>query len=178
MRSVDPKEIAPNIPQFLALLEQVPWFRNLGKPHRWDREVVRIYSWKEWPGPEAGFGDWFGRWPAFVREAIEASEPARRAELATLGGQVYALVLDRAAPNVPLFDPDQDAWYGPTACVHQAAYIAALVACHILLGRPIPEMIIGEWRWFAEGHWPCDFAEEPVGIDEAFVDFVVKFQVY
>jgi hypothetical protein len=92
--------------------------------------------------------------------------------------KTHAFVLDRAARNVPLFDPKRDPWYGPTNCVYAAAYNGALVAWHILLDRPIPEMIAGEWRWFADGHWPCDFAEEPVGIDETLVDFVVKFQVY
>jgi hypothetical protein len=52
------------------------------------------------------------------------------------------------------------------------------VSWHILLGRRLPKMIAGEWRWYAEGHWPCDFAEEPVGIDEALVSFHVKFLVY
>jgi hypothetical protein len=176
--AVDPKEIAEDIPHFLALLERVPWFLNLGKPHRWDRDVARIHSWDEWPGPEAGYGDWFGRWPAVVREAIEASERDRRAELEALWKKVHTLVFDRAAANVPLFDPKRDAWYGPTTCVWDAAYISALVAWHILLGRPIPEMIAGAWRWYSQGHWPCDFAEEPVGIDEALVDFHLKFQVY
>jgi hypothetical protein len=77
----DPKEIASDVPQFVAQLERIPWFLNLGKPHRWDKDVARIHSWDEWPGPEAGHGDWFGRWPAVVREAIEAEQPGRRDEL-------------------------------------------------------------------------------------------------
>jgi hypothetical protein len=178
VRTINPKEIAPDVPHFLALLRRVPWFRNLGKPHRWDSEVARIHSWDEWPGPEGGYGDRFARWPAVVREAIEEGESGRRNELDTLWKHAYSLVLDHAARNVPEFNPERDPWYGPTACVHDAAYTAALMAWHILLDRPVPEMIAGTWRWFAEGHWPCDFAEEPVGWDEALVDFVIKFQVY
>ncbi|MCI0458476.1 MAG: hypothetical protein L0Z62_16045 [Gemmataceae bacterium] len=175
---VDPKEIAADIPQFLATLERVPWFLNLGKPHHWDKDVVRIHDWDEWHGPQAGYGDWFGGWPAVVREAIEAIEAHRREELQTLWDKVHSIVFECAKRNVPLFDPKRDAWYGPTTCVWDAAYISALVAWHILLNRPIPPMIAGEWRWYSEGHWPCDFAEEPVGIDEALVDFHLKFQVY
>jgi hypothetical protein len=86
--------------------------------------------------------------------------------------------LPRAVLNVPLFDANRDAWYGPTTCVWGAAYGSSLVAWHILLGRPIPQMIAESWRWYSEGHWPCDFAEEPVGIDEALVAFHLKLQVY
>jgi hypothetical protein len=174
----DPKEIARDLPQFLGLLERVPWFLNLGKPHRRDDEVARIHGWEEWHGPEHGYGDWFGRWPAVVREHIEASARDRRSELDALWERVHALVFERAVPNVPLFDPDRDAWYGPTTCVWLAAYISSLVAWHILLVRPIPPMIAESWDWYSEGHWPCDFAEEPVGIDEALVDFHLKLQVY
>src|SRR5437764_15202007 len=132
---IDPKEIAGDVLQFLVLLERVPWFLNLGKPHRWDPEVARIHSWEEWPGPERGFGDWFGRWPAVVREHLEAIARDRRGELDALWEKVHAVVLERAVPNLPLYDAKRDAWYGPTACVWDAAYIAPLVALHILLGR-------------------------------------------
>lgn len=178
MAQVDRTGIAQDVPRFLTILAQIPWFQNLGEPHPWDQEVVRIHSWDEWLGPERGHGDWFGRWPAFVRESIQDRERARRVELETLWQRTYDLVHERAACNVPLFDPKQDAWYGPTNCVNSAAYISALVAWHLLLERPIPKMIAGEWCWLAEGHWPCDFADAPVGIDEALVDFAFKFQVY
>jgi hypothetical protein len=74
---VDPKEIAPDIPQFFNVLERVPWFLNLGKPHRWDREVARIHSWDEWPGPgkamAIGFVDGL---PSCARRSKQASEIA------------------------------------------------------------------------------------------------------
>jgi hypothetical protein len=174
----DPKEFARDAPQFLGLLERIPWFLNLGKPHRRDDDVARIHGWEEWHGPERGHGDWFGRWPAVVREHIEASASDRRSELDALWERVHALVFERAVPNVPLFDPDRDAWYGPTACVWHAAHISSLVAWHILLVRPISSMIAESWYWYSEGHWPCDFAEEPAGIDEGLVDFHLKLQVY
>src|SRR5436190_1308713 len=94
---VDPKEIAEDVPAFLAILDGVPWFLNLGKPHRWDGEVLRIHSWDEWPGPEQGYGDWYGRWPAVIREAIEASERDRADELEALWKKVHSLVFELAA---------------------------------------------------------------------------------
>jgi hypothetical protein len=44
-------------------------------PHPQDGEVVRVRSFDEWPGPEQGYGDWFGRYPAVVREGVEADYP-------------------------------------------------------------------------------------------------------
>jgi hypothetical protein len=140
--------------------------------------VGRIHDWSKWPGPERGHGDWFGRWPAVVREAIEAEKRDRENELTALWDRVHKLVFDHAVPNVPLFDPKEDAWHSPTTCVWSAAYISSLVAWHILLDRPVPQMIAQSWLWFSEGHWPCDFADEPVGIDEALVEFHVKLLVY
>ncbi len=176
---VDLGTIAPNLERFMALLESVPWFTNLGESSLRDSEVDRIHSWDELPGPERGYGSLFGRWLAFVRETIEADEKLRRDELTEVWDRVYALVLELAPRNIPEFDPTEDAWYGPTACAHFAAYTAALIAWHILLGRPLPKLIAEEWRWFAAGHWPCDFADEPVGLDESLQDVPeVRFLVY
>jgi hypothetical protein len=55
--------------------------------------------------------------------------------------------------------------------VHAAGYIAALVGWHVLLGLPLPDPIAEEWAWLADGHWPCDYAEEPPGFgDESQID--------
>jgi hypothetical protein len=64
-------EIAPDIDSYLRLLTTLPWFRNLGKPHPNDDGVVRIHRWEEWPGPEKGYVDWFGRWQSVIREQLE-----------------------------------------------------------------------------------------------------------
>jgi hypothetical protein len=177
--TIDPTTIAPDVPRYIALLESVPWFANLGRPHPRDAEVTRIHSWNEWPGPERGNVFWFGRWLSFVQETIEREEAPRRNELKEVWDRAYALVLARAIRNVPEYDPEEDAWHGPTMCVHFAAYTAALIAWHIALGRPLPRMIAEEWRWYADGHWPCDFAEEPVGLDESLENVPeVKLLVY
>lgn len=38
-------------------------------------KTVRSSASAEWPGPEQGYGDWFGRYPAVVREGVEADYP-------------------------------------------------------------------------------------------------------
>jgi hypothetical protein len=159
----NPADIAPDVGGYLRLLETLPWFLNLGEPHPRDHDVVRIHTWEEWPGPERGYGDWFGRWQAVVREQVEASEPARRAELDKLWQSIERTVVSRAAAKVPMYDPEQDAWYGPTVCVWYAAYTACLVGWHILLNRRLPERLAAEWEWYVDGRWPCDYAEEPPG---------------
>jgi hypothetical protein len=175
----DPRTIAPDVRHFLALVEQVPWFSNLGKPTALDQGVGRIKDWSQWAGPEGGFGYWYGRWPAVVREHIEKDEQSRMPELKDLWDKIHAVAMDKASSNMPLYDAKQDPWYGPTCCVLDAAYTAALVGWHIYLTRPIPKIIAENWRWFADGHWPCDFAEDPVGLDER-IDLVpvVKFLVF
>jgi hypothetical protein len=174
-----PATIAPTVTDFLVLLQRVHWFTRLGQPHVRDAEVVRIHDWSGWPGPEGPWGDWFGRWPAFVRECIEADGRNRSKELESTWQQIGGLVAEQAAANVPLYDPNQDAWYGPTLCVWDAAYIASLVGWHILMSQPIGWVISERWRWLAAGHWPCAFAEEPEGIDELLVEIPrVKLLVY
>jgi hypothetical protein len=176
----NPADIATDTGAYLRLLQTVPWFRNLGKPHARDCETVRINRWEDWPGPEAGYASWFGRWQSIVREQIEVSEPARRSELDALWKRIERLVVERAALNVPLYDPHEDTWYGPTACVWGAAYTACLVGWHVLLNRQLPERLAVEWEWFTDGHWPCDYAAEPPGyLDESTVDLPAgKLLVY
>lgn len=162
--------LAPSLPQFIDSLQYVPWFRNLGRPNTRDRQVKRIHRWQEWQGPEAGYGDWFGRFPALVREQMEADHPTRKAELNQTWNRIELSVIELAIPHVPDYDAEQDAWYGPTACVWQAGYNAALVGCHLQLGRPLPEPIADQWDWLLEGHWPCDYAEEPLGYWTSLID--------
>ena len=169
--SRDIRSIANDLTRFNHLLRTVPWFVNLGKPHAQDKEVVRIWSWAEWHGPEQGYGDWFGRYPAVVREALERIHSGRRPELDSAWQRIEKFVVDLAIPNVPSYRGDRDPWYGPTACVWQAGYIAALVGSHVLVADPLPEPIMAQWTWFVEGHWPCDYAEEPPGyLDESLVN--------
>jgi hypothetical protein len=59
------------------------------------------------------------------------------------------------------FDADQDAWHAPTQCVWDAACWTALVACVLACGWAVPEDLVEVWNWYAAGHWPSGFADEP-----------------
>jgi hypothetical protein len=167
---LDPRWFMQNLPVFEAALQGIPWFLNLGKPHPRDSEVRRIRSWDEWGGPERGYGDWFGRYPAVVRERIEAEHSDRQAELDAVWARIEGFVFQAACGNVPGAG-EGDPWHGPTACVSQAGYTAALVGWHLLLGRDLPAPSAAEWTWLASGHWPCDYAEPPPGYgDESQID--------
>jgi hypothetical protein len=159
-----------SLPQFIDSLSYVPWFRNLGKPHGNDRLVRRIRHWRDWPGPEEGYGDWFGRFPALVREQMYAENADRQGQLDESWLRIESLVLELAIANMPDYDDEADAYYGPNASVWQAAYNAALVGCHIQLNRSLPEPIADQWSWLIDGHWPCDYAEEPIGYWQSRID--------
>jgi hypothetical protein len=166
----DSRTIARDLSAFEASLRDIPWFHNLGKPHPRDDEVHRISSFDEWRGPEQGYGDWFGRYPAMVQECVETGHASRRAELTAVWDRIERVVIEMAWPNVPGAG-EGDAHHGPTACVYDAGYIAALVGWHVLLGLPLPEPIAARWSWLTAGHWPCDYAEEPPGFgDESRID--------
>jgi len=164
-------EIAADVPRFAARIRDIPWLQNIGKSHPRDAEVVRISAWEDWPGPEKGYADWLGRYLAVVREHLEVRYSNRHAELTRAWQEIERLVMDLAIPNVPEYRADEDAWYAPTTSVWHAGYVAALVACHILVGRPLPEPVADQWQWFADGHWPCDCAESPHGFsNESLVE--------
>ena len=169
--SRDIRAISGDLTGLDRLVRGIRWFRNVGRAHPRDPEVVRLQDWADWHGPEKGFGDWFGRYRAVVREHLEAAHAGRRAERDATWRQFDPLVRDLAGPNVPADWADRDPWYGPTAAVWGAGYTAALVACHVLVGSPLPDPIADQWGWLADGHWPCDYAEEPPGYrDESAVD--------
>jgi hypothetical protein len=170
--SRDPHTIAPSLPAFEALLRGVPWFLNLGKPHPRDSEVVRVGTFDDCPGPAAGYGDWFGRYPAVVRERVKA-HAGRRSKLAPVWNQVERSVIRAASANVPGAG-EGDADHAPSRCMYDAGYIAALVAWHVLLSLPVPDPIAERWTWFADGHWACAYSEVPPGFgDESLIDVPV-----
>jgi hypothetical protein len=83
--SRDPHTFARELLAFEELLRGVPWFRNLGRPHARDSEFVRIDNFDEWPGPEQGYGDWFGHSPAVVRERLKAQAAVSSCGLCGIG---------------------------------------------------------------------------------------------
>jgi hypothetical protein len=96
-----------------------------------------------------------------IHDAIFAAVSALTAqELRGRFDRVHALVLQQARTAVPYAD-DQDAWHAPTQCVWDAAYWTALVACVLACRWPVPDDLVEVWNWYAAGHWPSGFADEP-----------------
>ena len=93
-------------------------------------------------------------------DRIFAASPVAPDALQGVFDRLGAIVRDRASTAVP-FDPEADAWYGPTMCVLAAAYCAGLVGCVAASGWRVPDDLIELWTWFEAGHWPASFTAEP-----------------
>jgi hypothetical protein len=147
----------PTVEDFLAQLEAVPWFSNIGGTTPPDAGVERIFAWEDWPGPlEPAVDELFLR-HQMLFDAIMGDAGEQRAALSALWDGIHAAVFRAATPRVP-FDPKQDAWHGPTTAVWQAAWTAGLVGLCLQTGRPIPQDLLHQWAWFARGHWPSGYA--------------------
>jgi hypothetical protein len=153
--------IAPTVEAFLAQLENVSWFSNLGAPTPPDARVVRMLTWDDWPGPEEpAVLELFAR----EHELYERIIDERDADdgLMGLSKRVRKTVMRSASNNVP-FDPDEDPWHAPSAAVWQAAYITELIALCLQTGRDVPPGLHEQWNWFVRGHWPagCASLDDP-----------------
>jgi hypothetical protein len=105
-----------------------------------------------------------------LRDRIFAAwSPPPADHLQVLFDRVSAAVVSAAGAALPLSDPEKDTWYAPTACVWEAGYVAALIACVLACGWPVPEDLVEVWNWYEAGHWPSGFAREP-GDDPAVRD--------
>ena len=138
-----------------------PWFAHLGEPSPWDDGCVWISAWEQWPGPENALVEAFALVFQDFRDGIFAACPPAAADrLQVLFDLVCGAVVSRAGAAVPLFDPEQDAWHAPTQCAWDAGYVAALIACMLACGWPVPEDLAEVWNWYQAGHWPSGFAGE------------------
>lgn len=155
MSSESPREDEVN--NFIAQLEEVPWFSNLGRPVSSEEEVVRIATWDDWPGPEEpAILELSSRQQELFDEIMEgAGEQAPQLKMAW--DEVHAVVFRTASVRVP-YDPAEDAWHGPTAAVWQAAWTAGLIALCLQTSRPIPAELEEQWSWYVRGHWPSGYA--------------------
>jgi hypothetical protein len=149
-------EIPLTLDAFLAQLEEVEWFSNLGAPTPPDARVVRMLDWDDWPGPEEPAVEKLTYQQQELLDRIMA-ETNESEELGALWDRVYETVFQRASPRVP-YDPDQDAWHAPTAAVWSANWTAGLVALCLRTGRELPPELREQWRWFIRGHWPAGYA--------------------
>ena len=148
-------------------LAGVAWFAHLGEPSPWDGGCVRISAWEQWPGPENVLVVAFALMFQDLRDRIFAACPLPAAgDMRVLFDRVSTAVVSLAGAVVPLFDLAEDAWYAPTQCAWDAGYVAALIACVLACGWPVPEDLVEVWNWYKAGHWPSGFAGEP-GDDRA-----------
>src|SRR6266481_2134079 len=98
--------------QFIARLEQVPWFQRLGKPSIRDNEVYRIFSWEVWPGPEDPGASLQSNYHQKWRDALfHEDSQSNSEELSGIWAQIHGTVFEVARQNVPYYD-EKDAWYG------------------------------------------------------------------
>jgi len=146
--------------EFERGLGEVAWFANLGQPSPWDEGCVRFYAWDQWPGPENGPGEALALTGQDMYDRIFAASPVAADALQTLFDRIGMIVRDRARTAVP-FDPEGDAWHGPTLCVWDAGYVAGLIGCVLASGWPVPHDLVELWNWFEAGHWPASFTHEP-----------------
>ena len=146
--------------EFERGVAEVAWFAHLGEPSSWDGGCARISAWEQWPGPENALGEAFGQAFQDLRDRIFGACPAAAGDLQVLFDRVCASVVGRAGTAVPL-DPGGDAWHAPTQCVRDAGYVAALIACVLACGWPVPDDLAEMWNWYEAGHWPSGFAGEP-----------------
>jgi hypothetical protein len=144
---------------FLAELDRIPWFANLGKPSPLDGTALRITSWEGWPGPENPGSNLMSEAAMSRRNRIHASGDVAAIEAAW--NQIHQRVFQLTKGRVPWND-DEDAWYGPNAAVMEACWTAALVGVARALKLDLDAGGIGDdwtlaikWRWFEAGHWPC-----------------------
>jgi hypothetical protein len=149
--------------EFERELAEVAWFAHLGEPSRWDDGCVRIFGWEQWPAPEDELILQSALTLQDLRDRVFAAcLPAAAEHLQVMFDRVYTAVVSRAGCAVP-FDPEEDAWHGPTQCAWDAGYAAALVACVLACGWPVPEDLAEVWNWYQAGHWPSGFAAETAG---------------
>jgi len=151
-RASDPLEPVPSVSAFVERLGTVEWFRNVARPSPWDHGCVRLSSWDSWPGPEseaAAISHDEQRWI----DAIHlVARTYGRPDLTALYNRVSGLVVE----NVEAPDSD-DPYDGRNAGIAQAAGVAAVIACFLELGWPVPADLEERWAWFAAGYWPCGY---------------------
>jgi hypothetical protein len=145
------------VADFLAQLEAVPWFSNIGKPIEAGSDVERIYSWEGWPGPEDPSILELCTEQQDLYDAIMEEAGSENAHLLLFWEQIHAVIFRVAAPTVP-YDANRDSWHAPSAAVWAGAWTAGLIGLCRYTNRPVPRELAGQWSWFVKGHWPSGYA--------------------
>lgn len=145
------------IEDFLATLESVPWFRNIGRPMESAANIKCMQGWEDWPGPEDPYVREISQRQQTLYDDLFKSAADERDQLVALWNRIQAIVFRVAAPTVP-YDQERDSWHAPTAAIWQAAWTAGLVGLCLRSARPIPSDLEEQWMWFVQGHWPAGYA--------------------
>jgi hypothetical protein len=145
--------------EFERELGMVEWFAHLGEQSPWDGSCARIFAWDQWPGPEDPLVEAFSCASQERYDRAFAASPLPASDLQHLFDRGHSAVTSLARNAVP-FDPEEDAWHGPTQCVWQAAYTGGLIMCVLGSGWAIPDDLVEEWNWYCAGHWPSGFASD------------------
>lgn len=151
-----------SVEDFLAQLETISWFGNLGNPILPRSGVEQIYRWEDWPGPEEPPILELSLRQQILYDSIMSDAGEQQGDLSALWDRIHAVVFRAAAPKVP-YDPQQDSWHGPTTAVWQAAWTAGLIGLCLQLGRFVPPELEEQWIWFLRGHWPSGYANLGAG---------------
>ena len=147
---------------FLDELADVQWFAHLGRPSPRDSEVLCIYGWLTWPGPEDPGSEMLAAYNRKRKDDLFARGLPEGFEIQTAWDTIHAAALRSAKARVA-YDESGDAWDGPNAAAWGGAFCAALVGCRRLVGgeaeAPSPGVmqwtLENEWSWYVAGHWPC-----------------------
>jgi len=146
---------SPDVATFLAQLENIAWFGQIGQRLPASDKSHQIFRWVDWPGPEEpSVFSIHDRQQALYDELTETVPQQDKAAASEFWNAVQASVLRSASTAVP-YDPGQDAWHAPTTAVGHAAWTAGLVGLCLLLQHPIPQDVQAQWNYFLQGHWPC-----------------------
>jgi hypothetical protein len=152
----DPRGKRPT--DFLAMVAEVPWLTRLGKPHRSDREVIRIRSWDQRPWLDSrgsmSMSAEHGAW----EEILQARAGTGWTKARTYWQKVEAVVIEKAQGQVDYkegAEPD----HAPTLSVHMAAWVAGTIGTCLHLKLEIPVSALRQWVWYVRGHFPCAYED-------------------
>jgi hypothetical protein len=160
MRIIIPAQFDPrraDADSFRVMVEAIPWFTRLGKPHRSDRAVIRVRSWEECP-----FLDASGRMSMTSEHSDWQEQIAERGidqdEFLKYWCQIGGAGIYQAGERIGS-DSERDVDYPPNAAEGAAAWVAAAIGCFVRLGQEIPRNALRQWVWYARGHFPAAYED-------------------
>ena len=158
LRQVNPR--LSDADTFVRRLAKVPWFVSLGIPSNGDAGVVRLQAGTNGAAQKntcQRLNECHAEW------LDDLAQLPNSGQWRSMEKKVRRVVTKRASWNVPDFNPSEDAWHPPTACVLAAAAHSTLIAKYLLFARAVPTQLMEIWFWLARGHWPGASKDRMVG---------------